>query len=143
MHTSIYLFSFVLVPLHIKTVTADPLASLPNTSSSLPWNQKLPQRPISFSPASQHPILSYSSVCAQHLTNLPSRAAHSKYSPVASTNRFLPPFPIYLGASITEYLYLSKFVLSLSLKLSPIEPGLRGVGTPECGWIKGLLEQSA
>lgn len=54
-----------------------------------------------------------------------------------------PPLPIYLVANITEQLYRSKFLLSLSLKLSPLESGLEGVRTPAWRAIIGLLEQSA
>jgi hypothetical protein len=51
--------------------------------------------------------------------------------------------PIYLVANITELMYRSKFVLSLSLKLLPVESSLEEVGKP--GWpaIIGLLKQSA
>jgi hypothetical protein len=54
-----------------------------------------------------------------------------------------PTLPIYLAAHITELIYRSKFVLSLSLKLSPVESGLKGLGTREWRVIMGLLEQSA
>jgi hypothetical protein len=53
------------------------------------------------------------------------------------------PLPIYLVANITEQPYRSKFVLSLSLKLSPLDSGLKGVWTPRWRSIIGLLEQSA
>jgi hypothetical protein len=53
------------------------------------------------------------------------------------------PLPVYLVANITEQLYRSKFVLSLSLKLSPLESGLNWVRTPRWRSIMVLLEQSA
>jgi hypothetical protein len=59
MYTPIYLLSFLLVSPHITVATAHPLASPSDTTPRLPSYQKLPQRPISFSPPSQHPILTY------------------------------------------------------------------------------------
>jgi hypothetical protein len=51
--------------------------------------------------------------------------------------------PTYLEVNITEQLYRSKFVLSLSLQLSPLEPGLEALETSKWRSIVGLLEESA
>jgi hypothetical protein len=60
-----------------------------------------------------------------------------------STGSKTTPLPIYLVANITEQLYRSKFVLSLSLKLSPLDSNLKGVETRKWQSIIGLLEQAA
>lgn len=185
MYTSIFLLSFLLGSLHTTVATAHRLASPPDTTpprlSSYP---KLPQRPISFSPPSQYPILTYpqipnepspisgtinitscglqpipvtfslsSQVCVPLIPEIPyiipdlSQQLLSKHLdgisfPISSDPQ-TPPLPIYLVANITEQLYRSKFVLSLSLKLSPLESGLKVVTTPAWRAIIGLLEQSA
>ncbi|KAH8897126.1 hypothetical protein GQ53DRAFT_506367 [Thozetella sp. PMI_491] len=168
MYTSIHRLLFLVVSLRITVATA---------------NQELPQRPISFSPPSQHPILTYlptpddpslirstitvysggqripvtfslsSQVCVSLIHRIPyiitdlSERLLSEYldgisfpfSPDPQTS----PLPIYLEANMTEQMYRSKFVLSLSLKLSPLESSLKGVGTPAWQSITGLLAQSA
>jgi hypothetical protein len=168
MYTSIYLLLFLLVSLRITVATAD---------------QEPLQRPISFSPPSQHPILTYlprpdepslirstinvssrgqqipvtfslsSQVCVslihqiQYIIADLSKRLLSEHldgiSFPSSPDPQIRPLPTYLEANITELVYVSKFVLSLSLKISPLESGLKGAGTPEWQSIIGLLEESA
>jgi hypothetical protein len=184
MDTFTYLLSFLPVSLYITAVTAYHLASPSNTKPILPSYQKLPQRPISFSPPSQHPILtslptpdeaSYingtikvpscglqpipvnfslsSQVCVTLISELQyiiadlyqqllSEHLNGISFPFSSDSQ-TSPLPVYLVANITEQLYRSKFVLSLSLKLSPLESGLNWVRTPRWRSIMVLLEQSA
>ncbi|KAH7370008.1 hypothetical protein BKA65DRAFT_471250 [Rhexocercosporidium sp. MPI-PUGE-AT-0058] len=51
--------------------------------------------------------------------------------------------PVYLAANITEQLYRSKYVLSLSLKLSPLDTTSRALAPSHWQSIIALLEQSA
>ncbi|KAG4438031.1 hypothetical protein IFR05_006490 [Cadophora sp. M221] len=53
------------------------------------------------------------------------------------------PLPVYLAANITEQLYRSKYVLSLSLKLSPLDMTSEGIATSHWRSVIALLEQSA
>ncbi|KAE9366744.1 hypothetical protein N431DRAFT_350054, partial [Stipitochalara longipes BDJ] len=174
MHTFIYLISGFLFSLSITVATAH----------RLPLYQKLPNRSISFSPTSQHPILTYSSsaeepsyirgtisvlscgldqpipvtfslslqVCTPLVPRLPHIIKDLSQQPLSkhldgisyslSDDLQRSSLPIYLGANITEQLYRSKFVLSLSLKLSPLDSGFKGLRTPEWLSIIELLEQS-
>ncbi|KAN0092215.1 hypothetical protein V8E51_018062 [Hyaloscypha variabilis] len=172
MRTPIYFLSWLLIPLHVTVAIAHRPLSHP----------KLPQRPISFSLPSQHPILNptpddpspirgtinilscgldrprpvtyslSSQVCTPLISKLPyiledlsqqllSEHIDGLLFPFSESQQ-TSPLPTYLGANITEQLYRSRFVLSLSLKLSPFTSGLKGVGTPEWRSIIGLLEQS-
>jgi hypothetical protein len=166
MYASIYL----LPPLLFSLIAA----------ATTPHRQQ-PQRPISFSPPSQHPILtslprppsggtvsmpsysSYHSVpvtyslspqlclpmvpeCPSIIEDLSQRLFSEHLNGLSfpySSDPQSSPLPIYLVANITEQLYRSKFVLSLSLKLSPLKHGLKDVGTPRWRSIIGLLAQSA
>jgi hypothetical protein len=167
----------------MTAATAHHLASPSNTTPQLPSDQKLPQRPISFSPLSQHPLLTDLPTPDEPspirgTINVPSCGLHQPNPvtfslspqvcvPLISEIQYIiedlsqqllsehngisfpfsypqtSPLPIYLVANITEQLYRSKFVLSLSLKLLPLDSGLKGIETP--GWrsIVELLEQSA
>ncbi|KAL2072386.1 hypothetical protein VTL71DRAFT_11729 [Oculimacula yallundae] len=149
-------------------------------------NSKGPQRPISFSAPSQHPIIDNylplrdetfafndtinvyplgpdhpipvtyslsSHLCVPLISSTPyvmnelSTKLRSKHRdgitfPTAS-NTSTPSLPVFLAANITEQLYRSKFVISLSLKLSPLNTTLTEVPTSDWRSIITLLEQSA
>lgn len=185
MYTSIYLLLFLLVSLHITAANVHRLASPPDATLHLSSYPKLPQRPISFSPPSQHIILTdfptpNEPSLIRGTINIPSLglqqpiSVNFSRSPQACVplifevpyiitdlsqqllsehlNGILFPFssdsqthafPIYLVANITEQLYRSKFVLSLSLKLSSLESGLKEIETPRWRSIIRVLEQSA
>lgn len=53
------------------------------------------------------------------------------------------PQPVYVAANITEQLYRSKYVLNLSLKLSPLDTSSTELATSQWQSIIALLEQSA
>ncbi|KAG4417073.1 hypothetical protein IFR04_009779 [Cadophora malorum] len=53
------------------------------------------------------------------------------------------PLPVFLAGNITEQLYRTQYVLSLALKLTPLEETLQVVTTSHWRSIMSLLEQSA
>ncbi|KAH7395635.1 hypothetical protein BKA64DRAFT_643453 [Cadophora sp. MPI-SDFR-AT-0126] len=52
------------------------------------------------------------------------------------------PLPVYVAGNITEQLYRKKYVLSLALKLTPLEETMEVVTTSHWRSIMSLLEQS-
>lgn len=52
------------------------------------------------------------------------------------------PLPVYIAGNITEQLYRTKYVLSLALKLTPLEETLEMVTTSHWRSVISLLEQS-
>ena len=53
------------------------------------------------------------------------------------------PLPVFLAGNITEQLYRTQYVLSLALKLTPLEETLQVVTTSRCRHhLQSLLERS-
>ncbi|KAH6721462.1 hypothetical protein BKA61DRAFT_590785 [Leptodontidium sp. MPI-SDFR-AT-0119] len=183
MSKSIYLLSCLL--LSLRVAVASPSDATTSPLPPPPAYSKVPQRPISFSPPSQHPILDHhpsssedtfafrgtinvsscgpdqpipvsyslsSQVCVPMIPEVPyimndlSQQLLSEhldgiaFSVQSDTQP--SPLPVYLAANITEHLYRSKYVLSLSLKLSPLDTTSKGVATSHWRSVIALLEQS-
>lgn len=176
--SSISLVLFLCASLQIAATTSSDKILL------LSSGRNIPQRPISLSPPSQHPILTYQStndlpypihgtinvysyglsqptsvtyslasqVCVPIIPELPYIIADlcehllSKHldgiSFPSSSEPQTSMLPVYLAGNVTEQLYRSKYVLSLSLKLSPLASGTEGVVSSRWRSIMALVEQS-